>query len=77
MSTAFDYKIRPLDVPASGCNAGRGRSGPCPETPVYQLSYRYTGGAGRETERKTPACTAHAQNFATRHGVTLPQGVDA
>jgi hypothetical protein len=74
VSTAFDYKVTLVDDQESTCTAGRGRAGTCPEAAAYTLSYRYvTGPAGRETVRHFPACPGHAQAFAVKHGVRVPE----
>lgn len=79
MSTAHNHQIRTATADEL---AGRpGTNGLCISTrwcvaPVrYFTSYSFaTGRAGRIGHRENAVCTFHAQQFAARHGVPMPEG---
>lgn len=56
------------------CGGGRGKGGRCKEQALFVCSYTYvTGRRGRLAFNDTPMCPAHAQAFAERHGLEVPE----
>jgi hypothetical protein len=82
MNGAFGHALLPLapeqiaERRALGllCSLGRGNAGACPRDALYEASYRYTNRrTGGEVQRRFGACRKHAEAFATKHGLTLPE----
>lgn len=56
------------------CKAHRAPGTPgCPREPTHLASYESTGPEGRANRTTLRVCTEHAQSFAERHKLRIPQ----
>jgi len=70
---SWDHRLVVLenDWQREHCSGSRGR---CLEKAIYGASYSYvTGMCGRTTRRFTTLCEKHAEQFAERHSLIIPQ----
>lgn len=69
----WNHAVRPATDGEIELNARQGWTCRSCKAPVaYVTTYNLvTGRSGRVGSRKTPVCTAHADKFATKHGLTL------
>jgi len=81
VADTWNHAIRPATVDEidlyvrQGWNCATGR---CCAPVSHVISYNLvTGRSGRVGSRETKVCTAHADKFAVKHGLTMPEMEDA
>lgn len=77
MATTWNHAIRPATADEIDLHARHGwncATGRCCAPVSHVISYKLvTGRSGRVSSRETKVCTAHADKFAVKHELAMPE----